>query len=65
MDNTRITISLEQAERAALMKLARLELRSARDQARFLLRRELERLGLLDAPSERNQGQKSARGQQE
>ncbi|MCP4542459.1 MAG: hypothetical protein GY832_35495 [Chloroflexi bacterium] len=47
MDNTRITISLEQRERAALMKLARSELRETRDQARYIIRRELERLGFL------------------
>ena len=47
MDNTRITIALEQQERSALMKLASAELRSPRDQARFVLRRELVRCGLL------------------
>ena len=57
MDNTRITISMEQRERAALMKLARSELREPRDQARYIIRRELERLGLLstvDATQEQN-----------
>ena len=49
MDNTRITISLEQCERAALMRLARAELREPRDQARFIIQRELVRLGLLQA----------------
>lgn len=47
MDNTRITIPLEQVERSALMKLATAELRDPAAQARFILRRELERLGLL------------------
>ena len=47
MDNTRITITLEQRERAALMKLARAELREARDQARYIIRCELKRIGLL------------------
>ncbi|MBN1889461.1 MAG: hypothetical protein JW850_15815 [Thermoflexales bacterium] len=47
MDNTRITIALEQRERAALMQLARQELRDARDQVRHILRQELERRGLL------------------
>lgn len=50
MDNTRITISMEQRERSALMRLARVELRSPRDQARYIIRRELEDLGFL-APS--------------
>ena len=49
MDNTRITIALEQSERAALMRLARAELRTPRDQARHLLRTELRRLGLLQS----------------
>jgi len=47
MDNTRITIPLEQRERSALMKLARAELRTPRAQARHILRLELARLGLL------------------
>lgn len=56
MDNTRITISLEQRERAALMRLARSELRKPRDQARYIIRRELERIGLL--PPTDDAGQK-------
>lgn len=48
MDNTRITIALTQHERSALMRLASAELRTDREQARFLLREALVRLGLLD-----------------
>jgi hypothetical protein len=47
MDSTRITVSLERTEKSALMKLAMAELRDPRDQLRYVLRRELERLGLL------------------
>ncbi len=44
---TRLTLSLEQAEYAALLKIAGEELRSPIDQAHFILRAELERRGLL------------------
>lgn len=47
MSGARITITLTQRERSALMKLAEAELRSDRDQARHILRLELGRLGLL------------------
>ena len=58
MSNTRITIPLEQRERAALMQLAEAELRTPRDQARHILRCELERIGLLSAElSEQRQGE--------
>ena len=46
MDNTRITIPLKQHERAALAKLAEIELRDPRNQARHIVRCELERRGL-------------------
>ena len=52
MDNARITIALEQCERAALMKLAQAELREPRDQARYIIRCELERRGLLPPTDE-------------
>ena len=58
MDNTQITIALEQRERSALMKLARAELRSPRDQARYIIRRELEQLGLLPPADAADQAQK-------
>jgi len=60
MDNTRITITLEQRERAALMKLARGELREPRDQARYIIRRELEQLGLLPPADIGNAAQPSS-----
>lgn len=44
----RIVISLGKKERNALLKLAQTELRSPRDQARYVLRKEMERLGLLE-----------------
>ena len=50
MDNTRITIALNQGERAALMQLANAELRSPRDQARHMLRERLKELGLFRLP---------------
>ena len=44
---TRLRLPLEEAEYAALLKVAGEELRSPLDQARFMLRTELERRGLL------------------
>ena len=44
----RIVISLGKRERTALLKLAQNELRSPRDQARYVVRKEMERLGLLE-----------------
>jgi hypothetical protein len=46
---TRITVTLSQNERAALWELAQRERRDPRNQAALLLRRELERRGLLPA----------------
>lgn len=43
----RVTITLEQDERSALVALANQERRDPRQQAALILRRELERLGLL------------------
>jgi len=43
----RIIVTLEQPEYVALLDLAVDELRSPRDQLRYLLRKELDRLGLL------------------
>ena len=43
----RIKLTLEQAEYSALLKVAGDELRNPTDQARFILRQELERRGLL------------------
>jgi hypothetical protein len=44
---TRLKLPLEQAEYTALLKMAGDELRNPIDQARFILRQELERRGLL------------------
>ena len=43
----RITITLKEDERKALLELARLERRDARAQAAFLIGQELRRLNLL------------------
>lgn len=43
----RIKLTLEQPEYSALLKVARAELRTPDAQARHILRRELERRGLL------------------
>jgi hypothetical protein len=45
--NTRLTVPLDQAEREALHKAAQAEMRPLREQARWLIRQELERRGLL------------------
>jgi hypothetical protein len=44
---TRLKLPLEQEEYTALLKMAGDELRNPTDQARFILRQELERRGLL------------------
>lgn len=44
---TRITVLLEPSERRALDDLARREMRDVRQQAAFIIRRELQRRGLL------------------
>jgi hypothetical protein len=46
---TRLKLPLEQAEYTALLEAAEKELRNPADQARFILRPELERRGLLPA----------------
>jgi hypothetical protein len=45
----RLTVTLEQSEYSALLKVAVAELRNPSDQLRYILRRELERLGLIQA----------------
>lgn len=45
----RLRLTLEQDEYSALLKIAVAELRNPEDQARFIIRRELERAGLLPA----------------
>lgn len=45
---TNINIKLKDGERAALYKLAERERRDIRDQAAYIVRRELERLGFME-----------------
>ena len=45
---TRLTIPLEIEERAALTKLAKSQKREERRQAAYIIRRELEKLNLLE-----------------
>lgn len=47
MVNTRLTITLSEQERAALQKVAELEMRGLRDQARFHIRQALLDMGWL------------------
>jgi len=47
MDGTRITVTLDSAEAAALFKAAQSEFRHPREQIRFALRADLQRRGLL------------------
>lgn len=62
MSKARITVSLERCERAALMKLADIELRNPADQLRHILRQELERRGLLPPTGDQQaQGQTDER----
>ncbi len=43
----RVTLTLDQPEYSALLEVAGRELRNPADQARYMLRRDLEGLGLL------------------
>jgi hypothetical protein len=47
MNITRLKVPLEQVEYSALLKISGDELRNPIDQARFILRQEFERRGLL------------------
>ena len=47
----RVTVTLEQPEYSALLEVAVAELRSPSDQLRYILRRELERLRLIQPPA--------------
>jgi alpha-galactosidase len=49
---SRITLVLDAAERQALEELAERELRDVRQQAILIIRRELQRLGLLSVEGE-------------
>ena len=48
----RIKLTLRQTEYSALLKMAVAELRNPADQARYLLRCELTRRGLLEGPQD-------------
>jgi hypothetical protein len=45
---TRIIINLRDEEKTALLSLAKMEFRDPRDQAAFIIRKELERQGLVE-----------------
>jgi hypothetical protein len=53
--DTRLTVPLDMEEREALYRAAQADLRPVREQARWFIRHELERRGLL--PSVPNAGQ--------
>jgi len=53
----RITLTLEQPEYSALLKIAIVELRNPQDQVRFILRQELERRGLLSPSTHQPAGE--------
>lgn len=44
----KVTITVDECERVALVQLAQRERRDPRDQAALIVRRELERLGLIE-----------------
>jgi hypothetical protein len=48
----RITVALERSEAEALAILARREVRDMRDEARILIRKALDGMGLLSSPQE-------------
>ena len=48
----RLTLTLEQPEYSALLKVAMAELRNPQDQARYILRRDLENRGLIPSESQ-------------
>lgn len=48
---SKVIVPLAREEREALVNLALAEFRSATDQARYIIRRELERIGLLSPKS--------------
>lgn len=56
----RLMVTLEPDEADALARLATLEVREPREQARFLVRQELIRLGLLKADGEVNASLRSS-----
>jgi hypothetical protein len=56
----RIVLPLEQREYTALLEVAVKELRNPADQARFILRQELERRGLLPIADGGRQAERAA-----
>jgi len=54
----RVKVPLEQTEYTALLKMAQIELRSADDQIRFILRQELTHRGFLQPDDMQYQKQK-------
>jgi len=54
---SRVTVTLEQPEYSALLKVAVAELRNPQDQARHILRQELQRRGLLPPADQHAQAQ--------
>ncbi|PWH18187.1 MAG: hypothetical protein DDG60_00770 [Anaerolineae bacterium] len=59
MSIVKIKILLEQPEFEALVKLSRLDLRAPDEQARYILRQELARRGLLIFPDPNQTGSQS------
>ncbi len=59
---SRLTVTLSDQERKALRIVAESEMRALNDQARYILRRELERRGLLPSIDQGGQQQNQAQG---
>ena len=57
----RVVLILEQPEYSALLRVALKELRNPSDQARFILRQELERRGLLSPPEQNDHQEESTK----
>jgi hypothetical protein len=55
MNRTRISVSVSHDELAALAALARIERRDTREQAAFLIRRELEKMHLVESLTRRGE----------
>ena len=59
----RLTINLSKPEQEALERIAAIEIRDMRDQARFILRQELERRGFLQEDPQTNPCRSSMSGE--
>lgn len=55
MSQTRITLTLDPNELSALIRLAKLELRHPREQARLIIRNEMGKRGLIAEENESKQ----------